>query len=154
MQEELAAVSNLARSNPDMERLAFYPLLAPAQKAKALEGVLSTMGISGTVRRFFQVVAGAARLNLVHELSEAFDELVDERTGVVEARVQSAQAMTEPQTQALVDSLTHRTGKTIRLQWSQNPALLGGVKVQIGSTVYDASIQGQLRLLKAQLLSV
>ena len=154
VQGELAAVASLVRTHPDMERLAFYPLLAPAQKAKAFEGVLATLGVSGTVRRFFQVVAGAARLNLVFELASAFDELVDERTGVVEAQVQSAQALTPPQTQALAEGLAHRTGKTIRLQWRQDPAILGGVKVQIGSTVYDASIQGQLRLLKAQLLSV
>ena len=83
-----------------------------------------------------------------------FGEFVDERTGVVEARVQSAQAMTGPQTEALVAALARRTGKTIRLQLRQDPSILGGVKVQIGSTVYDASIQGQLRLLKAQLLSV
>lgn len=154
VQEELAAVAALVRTNPDMERLAFYPLLAPAQKAKAFEAVLSTMGISETVRRFFRVVAQAARLNLVLELATAFDELVDERTGVVEAKVQSAQAMTAPQTKALLDGLARRTGKTIRLQWRQDPSILGGVKVQIGSTVYDASIQGQLRLLKAKLLSV
>ena len=46
-----------------------------------------------------------------------------------------------------------RTGKTIRLAWHQDTSLLGGVKVQVGSTVLDASLQGQLRQLKAQLLS-
>ena len=154
VQQELTAISALVQGNPDMQRLAFYPLLAPAQKAKAFEAILASMGISATVRRFFQVAAQAARLNLVHEFATAFDALVDDRTGVVEARVQSAQAMTEAQTRALIDGLALRTGKTIRLQWRQDPSILGGVKVQIGSTVYDASIQGQLRLLKAKLLSV
>jgi len=154
VQQELASVSALVRSNPDLARLAFYPLIPPAQKAKAFEAVLTSMGASATVRRFFQVVASAARLNLIHDLSTTFDEFVDERTGVVEARVQSAVAMTAPQTQALAEALGRRTGKTIRLQWRQEASILGGVKVQIGSTVYDASIQGQLRLLKAKLLSV
>ena len=154
VQQELAKVSDLVRTSPDLERLAFYPLIPPALKAKAIDGVLTAMGVSATVRRFFQVVAQAGRLNLIHDLSTTFGEFVDERTGVVEARVQSAQAMTGPQTEALVAALARRTGKTIRLQLRQDPSILGGVKVQIGSTVYDASIQGQLRLLKAQLLSV
>lgn len=154
VQQELASVSALVRANPDLARLAFYPLIPPTQKAKAFEAVLSAMGASETVRRFFQVVAAAGRLNLIHDLAATFGEFVDERTGVVEARVQSAQPMTEPQTQALADALGRRTGKRIRLQWRQEPSILGGVKIQIGSTVYDASIQGQLRLLKAQLLSV
>ena len=154
VQQELAAVSALVRTSPDLARLAFYPLIPPAQKAKALDGVLAAMGLSETVRRFFTVVAEAARLNLIHELSSSFDEFVDERTGVVEASVQSAQVMTDVQQKALLEALGRRTGKTIRLQWRQEPSILGGVKVQIGSTVYDASIQGRLRLLKAKLLSV
>ena len=154
VQKELASVAALVRTSPDLERLAFYPLIPPAQKAKALDGVLAAMGLSETVRRFFTVVAQAARLNLIHDLSASFDAFVDERTGVVEASVQSAQVMTEAQQQALLESLGRRTGKTIRLQWRQEPSILGGVKVQIGSTVYDASIQGRLRLLKAKLLSV
>jgi len=151
--DELAAVTALVRGNADLERLAFYPLLAPAVKARALDAVLAAAGIGATVRRFFGVVAGAARLDLVYELSAAFDELVDERMGVVEASVRTAQPLSAAQTEALTRALARRTGKTVKLQWRQDPSILGGVKAQVGSTVYDASIQGQLRLLKARLLS-
>jgi F-type H+-transporting ATPase subunit delta len=153
VQQELAGIAALVRGNPDLERLAFNPLLAPSQKAKALDAILVATGASATVRSFFGVVAGAARLDLVYELSSALDELVDERMGVVEARVQTAQPLSPAQTTALQAALARRTGKTVKLTWRQDPALLGGLKAQIGSTVYDASIQGQLRLLKARLLS-
>jgi F-type H+-transporting ATPase subunit delta len=151
--QELTAVADLVRGNADLQRLAFYPLLAPSLKAKALDAVLAAQGVSDTVRRFFGMVAGAARLNLIYELATAFDELVDERLGVVEASVQSAQPLTEPQSAALAAALGRRTGKTVKLNWRQDPSMLGGVKAQIGSTVYDASLKGQLRLLQARLLS-
>ena len=153
LQQELAAVTELVRGNADLQRLAFYPLLAPSLKAKALDAVLEAAGISITVRRFYGVVAGAARLDLVYELAAAFDQLVDERMGVVEASVETAQPLSEPQAAALTEALARRTGKTVKLKWRQDPSMLGGVKAQIGSTVYDASLKGQLRLLKAQLLS-
>lgn len=152
-QEELGEIAALVRTNPDVSRLAFYPLLAPARKAAAFDAILEQGRISPLVRKFFTVVAKAARLNLVLEITECFSELVDEHTGVVEAKVQSSQPLTGPQTLALTTSLTQRTGKSIRLRWQPDPAILGGVKVQVGSTVYDASLQGQLRLLKAKLLS-
>lgn len=150
---ELAGVAALVRGNADLQRLAFYPLLAPSLKAKALDAVLAAGGVSATVRRFFGVVAGAARLNLIYDLAAAFDELVDERLGVVQASVQTAQPLTGPQSAALAAALGRRTGKTVKLVWRQDPSLLGGVKAQIGSTVYDASLKGQLRLLQARLLS-
>lgn len=153
LQRELAAVTELVRSNPDLQRLAFYPLLAPAQKARALDAVLERAGVSAILRRFFTVAAEAARLALIYEFAAAFDELVDQRLGVVEAKVQTAQPLSGAQAEALKGALARRTGKTVKLSWRQVPSILGGVKAQVGSTVYDASLQGQLRLLKIRLLS-
>ena len=153
LQKELAAVTALVRGNADLQRLAFYPLLAPSQKARALDAVLEAEGVGATLRRFFGVVASAARLNLIYELTAAFDELVDERMGVVEASVQTAQPLSGPQSTALAAALSRRTGKTVKLKWRLDPSMLGGVKAQIGSTVYDASLKGRLRLLQARLLS-
>jgi len=153
VQQELTAVAALVRGNADLERLAFYPLLAPSQKAAALDAVLAAEGVSETLRRFFRVVAGAARLNLIYELAQAFDELVDERLGVVEASVETAQPLSEAQSKDLEAALARRTGKTVKLKWRQDPSMLGGVRAQVGSTVYDASLKGQLRLLQARLLS-
>ena len=153
IQRELAAVAGLVRGNPDLERLAFYPLLGPGQKAAALDAVLAAAGVSDTLRKFFRVVAAAARLNLIYDLAAAFDQLVDEHMGVVEAQVLAAQPLSEPQSAALTAALARRTGKTVKLSWRQDPSALGGVKAQVGSTVYDATLQGQLRQLKARLLS-
>ena len=151
--DELEEISSLVRQNPDLTRLCFYPLLSPSRKAAALDGILEKGKMSPVVRKFFQVVAQSARLSLVHDLAACYAELVDEQTGVVVAQVHSAQALSDAQTHALSASLAKRTGKTIRLRWSPDPAILGGLKVQVGSTVFDASLQGQLRLLKAKLLS-
>ena len=151
--EELAEISALVRGNADLTRLAFYPLLAPSAKAAAFDAVLAAGRMSPRVRTFFQVVARAARLSLVHEIAGCYADMVDELTGVVEAHVTSSQPLSGAQTGALSTSLAQRTGKTVRLRWQPDPAILGGVKVQVGSTVYDASLQGQLRLLKAKLLS-
>ena len=153
VQQELAAVTALVRGNADLERLAFYPLLGPAQKAAALDAVLAAAGTSETLRRFFGVVARAARLNLIYDLSSAFDELVDERMGVVQASVQTAQPLSETQSQALTAALGRRTGKTVKLAWRLDPSMLGGIKAQVGSTVYDATLKGQLGQLKARLLT-
>ena len=148
---ELAAVAALVRGNADLERLAFYPLLAPALKAKALDAVLAAAGISATVRRFFGVVAGAARLDLVYELASAFDELVDERMGVVKAAVLSVRELGETQKLALTAELTRLTGLEVRCEYSTDAALVGGVAATIGSRIYDGSVRGELSVLRRRL---
>ncbi len=151
--QELDALDALVRANPDLQRLVSYSLIAPSKRAAAFDAVLEKAGASATLRKFFTVVAQAARLALLADIIAAFHDLVDQKMGVVEASITSAQPLTGPQSQQLTTSLASRTGKTIRLRWHQDPALLGGLRVQLGSTVYDASLQGRLRLLKAQLLS-
>jgi F-type H+-transporting ATPase subunit delta len=152
-QQELAAIDGLVRGNTDLQRLVSYPLIAPVKRNEAFNAILVQAGAGDTVRKFFEVVTLSARLSLLHDIVAAYNDLVDEAQGVVEAQVSTAQPMSGMQTQHLATSLGGRTGKTVRVQWKQDPTLLGGLRVQVGSTVYDASLQGQLRLLKAQLLS-
>ncbi len=153
LQQELEAVAAAVATHADLSRLVASPLVLPTKKAQVFEAILAAAKVSETLRHFFRVVAEAGRLNLLPDLRRTFGDLVDERAGIVEAKVSSAQVLSEAQVKALMASLATRTGKTIRLSWHQDTTLLGGVKVQVGSTVLDASLQGQLRQLKTQLLS-
>ncbi|WP_243303539.1 ATP synthase F1 subunit delta [Geothrix oryzisoli] len=153
LQQELDTVAATVAANADLSRLVASPLVLPTKKAEVFETILASAKVSQTLRHFFRVVAEAGRLNLLADIRRTFADQVDERAGIVEAKVASSQPLSDAQSKALVASLAARTGKTIRLSWHQDPALLGGLKVQVGSTVLDASLQGQLRQLKTQLLS-
>lgn len=153
LQEELNTVASAVAANADLSRLVASPLVLPTKKAEVFEAILATAKVSQTLRHFFHVVAEAGRLNLLPDIRRTFADQVDERAGIVEAKVTSAQPLTDAQAKALIASLGTRTGKTIRLTWHQDTSLLGGVKVQVGSTILDASLQGQLRQLKTQLLT-
>jgi F-type H+-transporting ATPase subunit delta len=64
------------------------------------------------------------------------------------ARVESAVPLA-PDLQASVQaSLTRLYGPGLNLSFSQNPELLGGMRIKIGSDVYDGSVQARLRALQ------
>lgn len=153
LQGELTRIANLVRENPDLLRVVQNPIFAPRQKAQVFERLLTAVGATPTLQQFTRVVAEAARLNLLFDIEAAVRDLVDQRAGILDAHVASAHPLSEAQTEALIRTLGARTGKTIRVRWKHDAALLGGLKVQVGSTVFDASLQGQLRTLKAQLLT-
>jgi F-type H+-transporting ATPase subunit delta len=60
------------------------------------------------------------------------------------ARVESAVPLSPPLQAALKANLERRYGAGLTFQFSQTPALLGGVRVQVGSDVYDGSIRARL----------
>jgi F-type H+-transporting ATPase subunit delta len=153
LQGELSRVAELVRETPDLRRVVENPIFAPKQKSLVFDQLLAALGATATLRQFLKVVAEGARMNLLFDIEAAVRDLVDQRAGIMDAHVASAQPLSETQNEALIRTLGARTGKTIRVRWKHDPALLGGLRVQVGSTVFDASLQGQLRLLKAQLLS-
>ena len=60
------------------------------------------------------------------------------------ARVESAVAMTAEQQAGISASLTRIYGQGLNLTFEQNPALVGGMRVKVGSDVYDGSVQARL----------
>lgn len=60
------------------------------------------------------------------------------------AKVESAIPLTPELKSTVEQSLVKRYGAGLHLSFSENPALLGGMRIKVGSDVYDGSVQGRL----------
>ena len=69
---------------------------------------------------------------------------LDRRTALVE----SAVPLGEPQQASVKANLTQRYGPGLIFSFSQNPSLLGGLRVQVGSDVFDGSVKARLAALE------
>ncbi|MDB6122508.1 MAG: atpH [Pedosphaera sp.] len=69
---------------------------------------------------------------------------LDRRT----AKVESATVLTPEQKTAVDVDLNRKYGSGLNITYSQNPALIGGLRIQVGSDVYDGSVQGRLENLR------
>jgi F-type H+-transporting ATPase subunit delta len=63
------------------------------------------------------------------------------------ARVESAIPLTSAQQTQVSTNLARRYGPGLNLSFSQNPALLGGMRIKVGSDVYDGTVQARLNAL-------
>ena len=64
------------------------------------------------------------------------------------ARVESVIALDDAQQSGVKATLTRRYGAGLNFTFQQNPALIGGMRIQVGSDVYDGSIQSRLAQLQ------
>jgi F-type H+-transporting ATPase subunit delta len=67
------------------------------------------------------------------------------------ARIESAVALPAELQAGFQQNLSRHYGPGLRFSFSQNPALLGGVRIQVGSDVYDGSVAGRLTRLEEAL---
>ncbi len=69
---------------------------------------------------------------------------VEQRT----ARIESPVPLSPDLQSRVQESLARNYGPGLNVSFAQNPALLGGLRIQVGSDVYDGSIQGRLAALE------
>jgi F-type H+-transporting ATPase subunit delta len=91
------------------------------------------------------------RIRYFHEIFDYYVRTINERKGVVAAQVTAAAPLSEQDQASLRATLAGATRRTVVLDMATNPDLLGGLVVQIGSTVYDGSIRTQLAEMQRRL---
>lgn len=129
------------------------PAIGSQPKRRALERVAALMGLSRAVVNFINLVKDRRRVALLPDICVAFRDQMDTRLGVLRARVSSASPLSEQQRQDLVDRLRQATGKSVDVDYSIDPELVGGATVAVGSTFYDGSVRGQLEGLRRRMTS-
>ena len=82
---------------------------------------------------------------------DAFARLVANEVDRQRALVESAAALTPATQNELQASLSKKYGRPLSLDFNVNPELLGGIRVKVGSDVWDGSVKARLAALSASL---
>lgn len=102
------------------------------------------------VRQAMQQLA-AARPRMLVAILKSFERLVRLDVERNTARVESAAELDAKLRERLAAQLQKIYGRPVAAEFRVNPALIGGVRVRIGSDVWDGSVSGRLRELSAAL---
>jgi len=133
-------------------RIVFSTPAVSIDKKKTILAKLATdLGLDSVTTNFLSVVIDHERMELLGDIVEAFQAILHEREGIAVAEVTSARALGEEEKRELGDALSAKTGKQIRMNFSVDPNLVGGVVARIGGVIYDGSVQGFLNRLRAEL---
>ena len=116
-----------------------------------LDAITQRLGTTRQVRNFIAVLIDDGKL-ILSEILKQVEEELDDRQGFAEAQVSSARQLSDPEKQMLEVEITKMTGKKVRARYAQDASLLGGAVVQVGSTIYDGSVKGQLDRIREQLV--
>jgi F-type H+-transporting ATPase subunit delta len=139
----------LIDENPDLARLVRSPVFGAEEQTRALSAVLDNTGIAGLAANFLKFVASNRRLFTVGSILKAFRALVARHKGEITAQVTVADDLSDKNLGALKDALKTVTGgKDIDLDVKVDPAIIGGLIVQVGSRMVDSSLRTKLNSIK------
>jgi F-type H+-transporting ATPase subunit delta len=152
VQQELDSWAGMIQSNEQLLEVFRNPTIPYDQKRKVLSTLIARARVRPTTANFLQVLLQNQRLADLAEIYKRFAQVLDERSGVVSAQVTTARAVPRDAQEALRSKLASLTGKSVRLSFTTDESLIGGIVTRIGSTIYDGSVRNQLQQVKERLV--
>jgi len=130
-------------------------LANPITSGEAKKGVLNQVlgdGANQQMKNFLMLLVDRGRIYLAEPILQQFQAKVRELKQAVLAEVISAVELSDEQKETVRQKVQRMTeARSVELETRVDPDLIGGVIIQIGSQVLDASIRGQLRRIGLQL---
>lgn len=135
-------------ASPELESLFKNPVFNAGEKIKVLKNLAAGLRLGKMVEDFISLLADKGRLGIFRQIAREFQALLDLKKGIVRGEFITAVPLSEGKRQELLTLLEKQAGRTLELEFSTDPALLGGMLLKLGDKTLDASLSTQLALLK------
>ena len=143
------AVMAVVAADPDMRQAVGNPNLSGDQVYGLFAGACGDLSVEA--QNLVRVLIENGRLTLLPEIREIYEELKNEREGVIDAVISSAYPLDSGQVASLVADLERRFKRKVKPRVEVDTGLIGGVRVGVGDEVIDGSVRGRLAAMAAAL---
>ncbi|MGE5189679.1 MAG: ATP synthase F1 subunit delta [Gemmatimonadota bacterium] len=120
-------------------------------KHAALEAVVGPADFLPATKNFLLLLVDKGRMNVLPRIVEELRRLIEQLEGIERVEVVVPMPLSGTQRDLLKVVIERQTGKKAELEEKVDPAVLGGMVVKIGDTVYDGSVRTQIRTIRENL---
>jgi F-type H+-transporting ATPase subunit delta len=151
IESELNDFAAAWRESAGLREIFLDPSFPVDQKVEILDKMNARLKMSQQARNFIAVLISHNRIHALDEVLAEFRHQMNVRLGISEVLVTTARSLAEDDRRNLEAQIAGMTNTRVSATFHEDPSLLGGVIVKVGSTVYDGSVRGRLSRLKEEL---
>ncbi len=143
MAAEIAVSPDGARilGKPGADLSAFAEAVADICREKLPGSAILAQGSKSVAAGFLKVLAENQRLGVLPEILARFEVLRSEAEKTLDVVLTSAADVSDQQKNRIVESLSKRFERQVRLTVQLDPTLIGGARLQVGDRVIDGSVR-------------
>jgi F-type H+-transporting ATPase subunit delta len=149
--KRLAAVRAVL-TDERVRRVLVNPTIPTATRVELVAG-LADRGMGKEGLNLAKLLVASRRVGVIDGIVEEYERLADETAGRVRATATTAVELSDGDRRRVGKELSERLGKEVRLEVRVDPAILGGLVLQFGDRVIDASVAARLQRLRRRLLT-
>jgi F-type H+-transporting ATPase subunit delta len=150
--DNLASYSEIFHAVPALLDAFNSPAVPRDSKEKVLDELIARYPVHRVTSNFLRILLQHNRIRFFEHIRERYLKAVNEHKGIVSARVTAAAPLSQEELKKLEGRLAAMTGKLVNIEMQTDAGLLGGIVVQMGSTIYDGSVRTQLAEMKRRLV--
>lgn len=147
--EQVNALAQVA-GHALVRQFADNPKVTAAQVFDVITSVVKT-GLGDAAKNLLRTVIDNGRLAALPEIASQYHALVNARSGISDATIESAFPIEPAQLGDVTAALEKRFGRKLKTSVVVVPELIGGIRVVVGDEVLDTSVKARLEQMKAAL---
>ena len=152
--EGLKTFAEIIQAAPEIQEIFGSPAIPRETRERLLDELLVKYPVDPTAANFLHVLLEHNRMHSFKDILDAFLRLMNERKGIVTAKVTTASPLAESELEKIAARLGKIAGKLVTVEPTIDEELLGGMVVNIGSTIYDGSVRTRLAEMRRRLADI
>ncbi len=146
IREQLGQFADALAASRDLELFFFSPYFSSKEKLEGLD--LAVSGADSELDNFLEMLIEKHRMPAIFRIRQRFDEMWKEENELIEVTVTSAIELDPAVVEEVGAAVERQTGKSVELTSRVDDSIVGGLVLQVGNMVLDASIRNSLEKLR------
>jgi F-type H+-transporting ATPase subunit delta len=150
VREQLGQFADALSETRELQVFFFSPYFSTQEKKEGLHRAVTDA--DPVVQNFLELLIEKHRMPVIFRVRGDFDALWERENRLLPVHITSAVELDEGTVRQLGDRISEQTGQKVELSARVEPDILGGIIVQVGNSVLDASVRNRLEQLRRQVV--
>ena len=152
IEDQSLSILNLLEQSQDFSNLIKDPTTSQDDLLKVVNTISENYKFDQLLKNFLSFLIQKRRFFFVERILKSFIEICSEKRGELKAELKSAKELSNEEISQITEELTKNFSSKIKLNYKHDESLIGGLVVQVGSTMVDTSIKSKLQQIENRMI--
>ena len=152
IEDQSLSILNLIEKSEDFSNLIKDPTTGQEDLLKAINTISENNKFESLFKNFLCFLIQKRRFFFIERILKSFIEICSRKRGELKAELKSAKELSNEEIAKITEELTKNFSSKIKLNYKHDESLIGGLVVQVGSTMVDTSIKNKLQQIENRMI--
>ena len=152
VEDQSLSILSLISSSKDFSNLIKDPTNNQDDLLKVINDISDNNKFESLLKNFLSFLITKRRFFYVEQILKSFIETCSQKRGELKAELKSAKELSSDEISKITDELIKNFSSKIKLNYKHDESLIGGLVVQVGSTMVDTSIKNKLQQIENRMI--